>query len=155
MEIIIAIIIIYGIFAIIGAFFSWVGKINEKRKEDIRNQVIENFQKNFDIKSEIEKYKNKLKKIDFQKAPTAVENYINKYAEEKNVKTIGEFGKFLSRCPSCEDGKLIGRKGPHGSFIGCSKFPKCRYTENVKTAKKEYKKDIEEQLIKDIKKAYT
>src|SRR3989339_643069 len=99
MEIIIAIIIIYGIFAIIGAFFSWVGKIN--------------------------------------------------------VKTIGEFGKFLSRCPSCEDGKLIGRKGPHGSFIGCSKFPKCRYTENVKTAKKEYKKDIEEQLIKDIKKAYT
>src|SRR3989339_814056 len=147
MEIIIAIIIIYGIFAIIGAFFSWVGKINEKRKEDIRNQVIENFQKNFDIKSEIEKYKNKLKKIDFQKAPTAVENYINKYAEEKNVKTIGEFGKFLSRCPSCEDGKLIGRKGPHGSFIGCSKFPKCRYTENVKTAKKEYKEE-ETKLLK-------
>lgn len=31
-------------------------------------------------------------------------------------------------CPLCE-GKLIMRNGKYGSFIGCSNFPKCRYTQ--------------------------
>lgn len=31
-------------------------------------------------------------------------------------------------CPQC-DGKLIMRNGKYGSFIGCSNFPKCRYTQ--------------------------
>ena len=31
-------------------------------------------------------------------------------------------------CPQC-GGKLIMRKGKYGSFIGCSNFPKCRYTQ--------------------------
>jgi len=32
-------------------------------------------------------------------------------------------------CPDCEDGQLIIRWGRFGKFIGCSNFPKCRYTE--------------------------
>lgn len=31
-------------------------------------------------------------------------------------------------CPQCS-GKLIMRNGKYGSFIGCSNFPKCRYTQ--------------------------
>ena len=31
-------------------------------------------------------------------------------------------------CPKC-GGKLIMREGKYGSFIGCSNFPKCRYTQ--------------------------
>ena len=31
-------------------------------------------------------------------------------------------------CPQC-GGKLIMRNGKYGSFIGCSNFPKCRYTQ--------------------------
>lgn len=31
-------------------------------------------------------------------------------------------------CPKC-GGKLIMRNGKYGSFIGCSNFPKCRYTQ--------------------------
>ena len=33
-------------------------------------------------------------------------------------------------CPQC-GGKLIMRKGKYGSFIGCSNFPRCRYTKNI------------------------
>ncbi len=37
--------------------------------------------------------------------------------------------KVGRKCPEC--GKdLVWRKGPRGKFIGCSGFPKCRYTEN-------------------------
>lgn len=31
-------------------------------------------------------------------------------------------------CPQC-GGKLIMRNGKYGFFIGCSNFPKCRYTQ--------------------------
>ena len=31
-------------------------------------------------------------------------------------------------CPHC-GGKLRMRNGKYGSFIGCSNFPKCRYTQ--------------------------
>ena len=39
-----------------------------------------------------------------------------------NIKTDGGI------CPQFI-GKLIMRNGKYGSFIGCSNFPKCRYTQ--------------------------
>ncbi len=33
-------------------------------------------------------------------------------------------------CPRC-GGKLVQRNGKRGTFIGCSNYPKCRYTENI------------------------
>lgn len=30
-------------------------------------------------------------------------------------------------CPKC-GGKLVDRKGKYGAFVGCSNYPKCRYT---------------------------
>lgn len=39
-----------------------------------------------------------------------------------SIKTKGEI------CPKC-GGELIMREGKYGSFIGCSNFPKCRYTQ--------------------------
>jgi len=30
-------------------------------------------------------------------------------------------------CPKC-GGKLVDRTGKYGDFIGCSNYPKCRYT---------------------------
>ena len=30
-------------------------------------------------------------------------------------------------CPKC-GGKLVKRNGKYGSFMGCSNYPKCRYT---------------------------
>ena len=32
------------------------------------------------------------------------------------------------QCPSCDEGKLVLKPGRHGSFIGCSNYPECRFT---------------------------
>ncbi|MFC5591249.1 topoisomerase DNA-binding C4 zinc finger domain-containing protein [Sporosarcina soli] len=34
-------------------------------------------------------------------------------------------------CPKC-NGKLTLKTGRYGKFYGCSHYPACRYTENVK-----------------------
>ena len=34
-------------------------------------------------------------------------------------------------CPKCEEGDLVYRESRFGKFIGCNRFPKCRYTEQV------------------------
>ena len=33
-------------------------------------------------------------------------------------------------CPDC-GGKLEKREGKYGAFLGCTNFPKCRYTRDV------------------------
>jgi topoisomerase IA-like protein len=35
------------------------------------------------------------------------------------------------RCPKC-GGKLVLREGRYGRFYGCSNYPKCNYTLNIK-----------------------
>jgi len=36
-------------------------------------------------------------------------------------------------CPRCEEGRLTVKSGRFGAFIGCSAYPKCRYTEPLPT----------------------
>ena len=61
------------------------------------------------------------------------ENIVEKDARKKHVKQIHtkvavNNAKVLAGiCPRC-GGKLVTRKGKNGSFVGCSNFPKCRYT---------------------------
>jgi len=40
------------------------------------------------------------------------------------------FEKTYGVCPKC-GGKLVLRKGKYGKFLGCSKYPKCKYTQNI------------------------
>nr|WP_245397971.1 topoisomerase DNA-binding C4 zinc finger domain-containing protein [Clostridioides difficile] len=42
----------------------------------------------------------------------------------RNLKNITEEDK----CPRCQIGHLIKRKGQYGEFWGCSQYPKCKYT---------------------------
>tara|TARA_Y100000310_G_C20694071_1_gene824217 strand:+ start:829 stop:3084 length:2256 start_codon:yes stop_codon:yes gene_type:complete len=61
-----------------------------------------------------------------------------------------ESGELEKPCPKCKDGKLKVRKSIYGRFLGCDKFPKCRYTEKIEKeesveeleAKSEGKKNI-------------
>ncbi len=48
----------------------------------------------------------------------------------KEAKEIGE-GKIEKKCPKCKEGNLILRSSLYGKFLGCSKYPKCRYTEKI------------------------
>jgi len=48
--------------------------------------------------------------------------------EIKSLKTVTPTGE---KCPECEDGELVIRKGRYGEFISCSNFPKCKYSKNL------------------------
>jgi DNA topoisomerase-1 len=48
---------------------------------------------------------------------------------EKKVKVNGN-GEIGKKCPKCGS-ELVLRKSFYGEFIGCSNYPKCRYTEKI------------------------
>ena len=56
-------------------------------------------------------------KLLFFKAEQKVDNIIDNITSEK--------------CPKC-GGNLEKKKGKYGYFIGCSNYPECRYTKNIK-----------------------
>lgn len=51
---------------------------------------------------------------------------------KENVDSIREKKKKASEgiCPRC-GGRLVVRNGKYGKFLGCSNYPKCRYTQNL------------------------
>lgn len=53
-----------------------------------------------------------------------------------------ENGVVEEQCPKCEGGVLKIRKSVYGTFLGCSNFPKCRYTQRVpgEPLKEDFKK---------------
>ncbi len=61
--------------------------------------------------------------------------------EIKSLKTVTPIGE---KCPECEDGELVIRKGRYGEFISCSNFPKCKYSRNLKESKEGQKPEPEE-----------
>ena len=74
-----------------------------------KNEVIDNVEK---IVNEIE-----------------LNNITDKNAKKEHVKNIKEniIDKDLNKCPKC-GGHLVERTGKYGNFIGCSNYPKCKYT---------------------------
>lgn len=40
------------------------------------------------------------------------------------------FQKKYGKCPECGH-YLVLRKGKYGKFIGCSNYPRCRYTQRI------------------------
>ena len=56
----------------------------------------------------------------------------------RNFNHVNNIKKSLNKnpsedriCPKC-GGRLIERKGKYGDFLGCSNYPKCKYTWNLK-----------------------
>lgn len=54
-----------------------------------------------------------------------------KAAQEELPKTKIEPEKVNRACPECGN-ELVYRNGRNGRFIGCSTYPKCRYTETIR-----------------------
>ena len=53
---------------------------------------------------------------------------LNKECPSKNVE--GEKKEIEKKCPKCGS-ELVLRKSVYGHFIGCSNYPKCKYTEKI------------------------
>jgi DNA topoisomerase-1 len=66
------------------------------------------------------------------KCPSKMEGYPpEKIKEMEDV----DSGKLEKKCPKCKEGKLVLRKSIYGSFLGCNRYPKCRYTEKFEKEK--------------------
>ena len=63
---------------------------------------------------------------------------LNKECPEKNEREnkAETIEKIKKKCPKCGK-KLILRSSVYGKFIGCTGYPKCRYTENINSDNKE------------------
>ena len=60
---------------------------------------------------------------------------------KKNIKSQKIAIPIDEKCPDC-GGKLVKRSGRFGEFIACSNFPKCKYSRNLSTDKKEKKEPV-------------
>ena len=75
------------------------------------------------LKNNIELYdRNKLIKIMISSKD---KNIINNTSSNEKLNSYDD-----NICPVC-GGKLVIRTGRNGKFLGCSNFPKCRYTKNI------------------------
>ncbi len=62
-----------------------------------------------------------------------------------------ETGKEQKKCPDCKEGFLVLRSSIYGQFLGCSNYPKCKYTERL-TGKKKNNKEHNAKTEKHHKK---
>ena len=74
-----------------------------------------------------------------KKAKQPLEFCLNPKCPSKNVE--GEAGKqakaiakgdIKRKCPKCNEGDVVLRSSIYGKFYGCSRYPKCKYTEKLK-----------------------
>jgi len=61
-------------------------------------------------------------------------------ADETGEKVIEKVGRA---CPECETGELIYKFSKSGKFIGCNRFPECKFIERIADdAKEKYLEEL-------------
>ena len=91
--------------------------------DELNETILSHKEKIIDNYREIYKIIDSLNIVDRDKRKKHVE-----YA--KKIKD-NQFVNGEEYCPKC-GGKLIKRRGKYGDFLGCSNYPKCKYTRKVK-----------------------
>lgn len=150
MEAIFYIVLIYGGIFLIGWFFEQIGKWNEERKSKIRDKVANEILPHTEISTElIEMYKNQLKTIGYNENQKY--EWLSNYYHSREKKS---YRGLLGKCPDCNEGYLRVIVGKYGKFIGCSLYPKCKYTKNLDKAKSEYKESSSKEFFELFNLAY-
>src|SRR5690606_24705314 len=94
-----------------------------------------------DIKSPIltANWENKFSEI--EKGNLCLDDYMiefKKWIKTTTAKAVGQDLGVLAgkKCPKCEDGYIVTKKGPHGVFNACNKYPDCKYIETKPSTRK-------------------
>lgn len=104
---------------------------------DLKVETNKNLIYSLKLVQTIKKYNKKM--LDAENAKLIYEdilekNILDKETKKEHVKKIKEYKaenkSSLSICPRCNS-ELKNRKGKNGDFIGCSSYPKCRYTKSL------------------------
>jgi len=51
----------------------------------------------------------------------------------QSVRDTQDQANYIGKCPTCEEGKLMMRRGKFGAFIACDQYPKCATTFKLPT----------------------
>lgn len=148
MEILVIILIFASICAI-GWIIEAIGNYIDKKKRETRELVYNELLGNCDTHKIFDQCKEDMKSIGYDR-----ESIEAKESEFYKSLFKTPYQELLGKCPLCNEGYLRLNTGRYGKFIGCSKFPKCRYTTNIQSAKFKYKTSINEAIKEDFKKAY-
>lgn len=62
-----------------------------------------------------------------QIAKEVVGDFDAKKEKDLLLQKARSFSPAANKCPQCS-GVLVSRKGVNGTFLGCSRYPMCRYT---------------------------
>lgn len=46
----------------------------------------------------------------------------------QSVRTTQDIANYVGKCPNCEAGKLMQRRGKYGAFVACDQYPTCTTT---------------------------
>lgn len=60
-------------------------------------------------------------------------SFITELIKQNNIQVLDINGvdQTSQLCPSCGQGFMTAKKGKYGDFLGCSKYPQCRYSESI------------------------
>lgn len=151
METLVVIVVFFGGLAFVGWLFEQIGKWNDERKRKVRDEVASEILPSTNINSELfEHYKRRLKNIGYIGSQDHSPFWLDILSDGKKTHKPLVGGQ----CPSCKEGYLRVIKGQYGKFLGCSSYPKCRYTKNLKNALQVYKQKSNEDFMKMFNKAY-
>lgn len=148
MEIILTLVLFYGGILFVSWVFGEIGKWNEGRLSEIRDRVAVEVLKPKKINMKlIEKYKSKLDEIGYKKV-SEIDSWYRAYHKKK------QYEELLGKCPKCDKGYLRIVKGKYGKFIGCSSYPICSFTKDIKQSREKYSNDLMKNIIGSLNEAY-
>lgn len=103
-------------------------KINAKNVTQLDSLIdlIKSY-KDYILSTNLNEIKNKIEAINITNK-TVRQNHVQNI--KNNIKENKKMEKEMI-CPRC-GGQLIERTGKYGKFIGCSNYPRCKYTINIK-----------------------
>ena len=91
--------------------------------EDQLLEIVQGYRTIYLSNNEVQKIVERIKIKDYREIVSDSEHVRNvQYAKRNKEEKLAS-----GICPQC-GGMLIERQGPYGSFIGCSNYPKCRFT---------------------------
>jgi DNA helicase IV len=63
--------------------------------------------------------------------PRRMSPFVIELLKDPHLTVTGTGDAPVEICPGCGQGRLVGRNGRFGPFLGCSTFPACKYTRGV------------------------
>lgn len=138
----------FGIYAIFWVFTK-IGEYFDSRRRKIRDQVYHELVKGDVINQEVSIYRKKLSNIGYLE-PDTTKQIIQSY-----FRNVPKYHFIREKCPECENGYLSIKKGKHGKFFGCSNYPNCRKTANLKDLQSQIKQRGAEEFLQDFIRAYS